>query len=88
LENRVYAITANRTGAERRKEGPSLKFIGQSRIVSPEGSVLVRADENEEILLITEIDPKKARNKSLNPLNNLFTDRRPEMYRNLTEQKS
>lgn len=88
LENRVYAITANRIGEERRKEGQSLKFIGQSRIVSPEGNVLVRADENEEILLITEIDPEKARNKSLNPLNNLFTDRRPEMYRNLIDQKS
>jgi len=37
--------------------------------------------------MITEIDPEKARNKALNPLNNLFTDRRPEMYRDLTKPK-
>ena len=30
LENRVFAITANRTGTENRKEGPSLRFIGKS----------------------------------------------------------
>jgi len=83
LENRVYAITANRTGEERRKEGQSLRFIGQSRIVSPEGNVLVSADAQEEVLIVTEIDPEKARNKVLNPLNNLFTDRRPELYLNL-----
>ena len=85
LENRVYAITANRTGEERRKEGQSLRFIGQSRIVSPEGNVLVSADAQEEVLIVTEIDPEKARNKGLNTLNNLFTDRRPEMYLNLIE---
>jgi predicted amidohydrolase len=43
LENRVFAVTANRIGEERRKEGQVLKFIGQSEIVSPEAKVLVRA---------------------------------------------
>ncbi len=81
LENRVFAVTANRTGEEKRKEGQSLKFIGQSLIVSPEGTVLVKAPEDEEALSIAEINQVTARNKSLNPLNNLFDDRRPEMYR-------
>jgi predicted amidohydrolase len=87
LENRVYAVTANRIGEEKRKEGQSLRFIGQSRIVSPEGSILITANAHEETLMLTEIDIEKARNKVLNPLNNLFADRRPEMYRNLIEQK-
>ena len=81
LENRVFAITANRTGEEKRKEDCSLRYIGQSQVVSPEGEVLTRAPENDEALLMVEIDPRAARNKNLNPLNNLFDDRRPELYR-------
>jgi len=83
LENRTYAITANRIGEENRKEGQSLRFIGQSLIVSPEGKVLAKASEDEEILLITDIEPELARNKFLTPLNNIFDDRRPEMYSNI-----
>ena len=88
LENRVYAITANRIGDENRKEGQSLRFIGQSQIVSPEGKVLIRAAENEEALMIAEINIESAKNKSLNSLNDIFKDRRPEMYLNLTERKT
>jgi predicted amidohydrolase len=86
LENRTYVITANRIGEENRKEGQSLRFIGQSLIVSPEGKVLAKAPEDEEILLITDIEPELARNKLLTPLNNIFDDRRPEMYSNITKK--
>src|SRR4030066_2138893 len=84
LENRVYAITANRIGEENRKEGPSLRFIGKSLIASPEGEVLVKAPENEEVLMVADINPELARNKSLTALNNVFNDRRPEMYSDIT----
>jgi len=80
LENRVFAVTANRVGEENRKAGQSLRFIGQSQITSPEGKIVIRAPENDEALLIAEINPETARNKNLNPLNNIFDDRRPEMY--------
>ena len=80
LENRVFAVTANRIGEEKRKEGQSLRYIGQSLIVSPEGKVLIKAPESEEAFLSVEIDPGTARNKYINPLNNLFDDRRPELY--------
>jgi predicted amidohydrolase len=85
LENRAYAITANRIGEEKRKEGQSIRFIGQSLIVSPEGKVLIRAMEDEEVLMITEIEPELARDKSLTSLNNIFGDRRPEMYSNISK---
>ena len=88
LENRVYAITANRIGEEKRKEGQSLRFIGQSMIASPEGKVLIGASEDEDVLLISDIEPALARNKSLTSLNNIFDDRRPEMYSNITSKKS
>src|SRR4030066_1135172 len=84
LENRVFAITANRIGEENRKEGQSLRFIGQSLIASPEGGVIVKAPENEEVLLLADINPELARNKSLTALNNVFNDRRPEMYSDIT----
>jgi predicted amidohydrolase len=87
LENRVYAITANRIGEEQRKEGPALRFIGQSRIVSPDGDILIAAHADEKAFMATEITPEKARDKTLNSMNDLFSDRRPEIYLNLTAQK-
>ena len=84
LENRVYGITANRIGEENRKEGQSLRFIGQSLIASPEGGVIVKAPENEEVLLLADINPELARNKSLTSFNDIFNDRRPEMYSDIT----
>lgn len=84
LENRVFAVTANRTGEENRKEGPPLRFIGKSEIVSPNGNILARAPEDEDALMIAEIDPKTARDKKLNPFNDMFKDRKPEMYRVLS----
>lgn len=80
LENGVYAITANRTGTEERKEGAPLTFIGKSLIVSPEGQVLSRASGDEEILLTADIKPVRARDKRLNPYNDILRDRFPGRY--------
>lgn len=80
LENRVFAVTANRIGTEERKEGSLLRFIGQSQITSPEGKVLVRAPEDSEFLVVADIEPSLAQDKALNSYNNIFSDRRPELY--------
>lgn len=80
LENRVYAITANRTGTEARKEGKALTFIGNSEIVSPKGQILKRAGEDEETLMIVDIDPSLANDKKLNPFNDILKDRREDKY--------
>jgi 5-aminopentanamidase len=81
LENRVFGVTANRVGREKRREGAPLAFIGTSQVVGPDATILVRAPETGEALMIVEIEPKKAREKSINPFNDLFRDRRPELYR-------
>ena len=81
LENRVFAITANRIGVEQRVKGQKLKFIGQSQIVAPDGKILYRASINKEEIGIIEIDPKLARNKNITPLNNIFKDRRKKFYK-------
>ena len=81
LENRVFAVTANRIGTEERISGNPLNFIGQSQVVDPDGNILCRASETKEETKIVEIDIGKSRNKSINSGDNLFTDRRPDLYR-------
>lgn len=80
LENRVFSITANRIGEEARGGKPSLRFIGKSEIVHPNGTILHRAPADRAELAFVDIDAHEARNKSLNPYNDIFKDRRPRLY--------
>lgn len=80
LENRVFSVTANRTGCEARGGKAPLTFIGQSEIVTPRGTILHRASREQDDLTIVEADPAEARSKELNPYNDLFRDRRPLLY--------
>jgi len=79
LENSVYAITTNRFGTDERPRG-SVTFTGHSQIAGPRGEIIHSAGEQKEALFITEIDPTKARDKQIAPLNHLINDRRPEFY--------
>jgi predicted amidohydrolase len=83
LENRVFAITTNRFGSDKRPHG-ELKFTGKSQIVGPGGLLINRAASQREALYVTEIDPAQSRNKNITSLNDLIADRRPEYYRDLT----
>jgi predicted amidohydrolase len=84
LENRVFAITADRVGAEQRGDKERLTFIGTSQVVSPQGQVLVRASTDSEEVRVVAIDPKEARRKAINRYNHLFSDRRADLYGMLT----
>jgi len=79
LENRVYAITANRHGPDRRPHG-ELKFTGRSQVVAPGGLLLQRAPARRDQLCVVEIDPTLARNKAITACNDLLADRRPQFY--------
>ncbi len=79
LENRVFTVTANRIGEEQRG-GESLRFTGQSQIVSPRGEVLASSGEEAEEAVAVEIDPAIALDKRVTPLNDLLADRRVELY--------
>lgn len=79
LENRVFSVTANRVGAEARND-EKLAFIGQSQIVSPKGKILFRASENKETAKVVMIDPKEARNKTINAYNHLLKNRAEQYY--------
>ncbi len=79
VENRVFWILANRTESETVGE-KTLTFIGRSQIVAPDGKLLARASPDSEELLITDIDPAEALNKKVTPRNDLFLDRRTDLY--------
>jgi len=79
IENRIFTITANRIGIEKRDE-KEIKFTGKSQIVNPKGEIILSFKENEEKLKICEIDLKEAENKFITPLNNIFKDRKKRIY--------
>ncbi len=80
LENRVFAITANRIGTEKRRKREKLEFIGNSQVVSPGGKVLKRARSDKETIGVVEIDLRKARSKKITPTNDIIKDRRRGLY--------
>jgi predicted amidohydrolase len=86
-ENRIYLLTANRVGTERRGE-----FCGWSQIVDPYGTRLAEAGETEETLLLAEVDVARARDKDYVIPGEyelyLFGHRRPELYGSLVEVES
>ncbi|MFO8018309.1 MAG: nitrilase-related carbon-nitrogen hydrolase [Promethearchaeia archaeon] len=79
LENRVFAVTANRIGREQRGED-DFTFTGESQITDYKGEVLSAAPKNEVHVDVAEINPHEARSKDLNDYNNLVDDRKPDLY--------
>ena len=85
-ENRVWLVSASRVGEE-----GGVPYIGQSAIVSPEGSKVAEAGPDEEALVIADIVPAEADAKDLiiDPgvyEMHLFGARREELYGELTRR--
>jgi predicted amidohydrolase len=80
LENRVFAVTANRVGTEERIKGKTLKFIGSSQIIAPDGRILCRAGAAKVEAKAVEIEVSEARRKKITPLNDIFRDRRRDLF--------
>jgi predicted amidohydrolase len=85
LENAVFAVTANRIGADVRPQG-ELKFTGKSQVTAPKGKIVYRAAPDKKELYIAEIDLSFARNKFMTQKNDVFRDRRPEFYTSLSQK--
>lgn len=76
----VYVVYVNRVGHE-----DGISFWGGSEIVAPDGTVVARAPEFEEDLLIADIDPAlAARERARNPL--LRDERMDLVLRALSER--
>jgi predicted amidohydrolase len=84
LENKIYAVTANRTGFEERG-GKKLYYTGKSQVTSPDAKMLYQAGEKDDEIGIVDIDIQKARNKRINEYNDILNDRRPEYYQDLVK---
>ena len=79
IENRVFWILANRYGNELRG-GKTLHYTGRSQITAPGGSILAQAPEEGDSLIFADIEPQQARDKHVTQANDLFADRRPDIY--------
>lgn len=80
IENRIFAVTANRIGNEKRGED-NFTFTGQSQITSFDGKILSSAPNNKESVDVVEIDITKADNKMITEFNDVLKDRRGEFYK-------
>ncbi|MYW65947.1 carbon-nitrogen hydrolase [Streptomyces sp. SID8379] len=74
--NRMYVAVADRAGDER-----GVSWTGGSVIVDPDGFPLAgRTPTEGPALLLASCDLAQARDKSLGEHNDVFGDRRPELY--------
>src|SRR3989338_3591320 len=80
LENRVFAVTANRIGNEKRGKD-NFTFTGGSQITSFDGKILSSAPKDKTSIGIVEVDIGKANNKMLNDYNDVLKDLRVEFYK-------
>ena len=80
IENRVFTATANRLGAENR-DGEELTFTGRSQFTDYKGNRICQLGIDEENVLITQLDLSLARDKKITELNDLFLDRKMNLYR-------
>lgn len=84
MENVVFGIAASRTGSER-----GIEYPGLSMIIGARGELLAKCDENDkETILIADIEPEIAKDKSVTELDDLFKDARPELYREILRGKN
>ncbi len=84
LENRVFAVTTNRTGEDLRGD-LRVRFTGLSQITDPKGAVLARCGEEGECVAVARAELALARDKWMTEHNELMAGRRPEMYATLVE---
>jgi len=79
IENKVFTITANRIGTERLAD-MELTFTGVSQITNPQGQVLFRGPEDKATVHILSVDPAEALEKHISDRNDIFVDRKPQLY--------
>lgn len=86
IENRVFAVTANRIGTERRGT-VTLAFTGGSQVVSPTGETLASAGDRSESLKVVDVNIEEAKNKNVTPANDIIDDRVPSLYTAICSRK-
>jgi len=80
IENRVFTATANRVGSER-----GLTFSGASQITDVKGNRIAQMNAKETGLIWADIEPTLADDKAITERNDVLSDRRPSLYRRITQ---
>lgn len=75
IENGVFSITVNRIGTD-----AGINYKGGSEIVDNKGNILFKASNSEEQVYVVDIDLKQSKNKVWNKINDLYKDRRLDLY--------
>ncbi|MFC1994808.1 carbon-nitrogen hydrolase family protein [Chloroflexota bacterium] len=88
FENNIHFVAVDRVGNER-----GAGFIGRSKIVSASGDTLAEASSDKEEIIYAEVSLVEARQKHVvfKPGEfevNFIRDRRPELYGEITRQKT
>ena len=78
--NRMYVAACDRVGPER-----GAGWLGGSVIVDPDGFPLTELRLGLETMVSATVDPRQAAEKAIAPRNDVFADRRPELYAGLQE---
>jgi len=97
-ENKVYVVAANKVGslvpeemranvAAKLKIDPSfLEGAGESQIVAPDGTVLAKGSKKGEAVVFADIEVDFADNKLRPDGTDIFTSRRPELYKPIGDE--
>jgi predicted amidohydrolase len=80
--NRVFVAFCDRAGTER-----GVDFVGASTIADEQGWMLTPASLGRPALLTADCDLAVARDKAWGERNDVFGDRRPELYSDLAESR-
>jgi predicted amidohydrolase len=86
MENHVYTVTANRTGADVRPIG-TVRFTGRSQISDPAGERIAHAGAAEAVARAADCDLARSRDKTLTARTHLMRLRRPAFYRRLVSAR-
>ena len=79
IENRIFAVTANRIGREKRGED-DFTFTGSSQITGVDGVVIDAAPATKPHVAVVEIDEKLSDRKMINCYNDVIRDRQTNFY--------
>lgn len=74
--NRIFVAVADRVGTERGQD-----WLGGSVIADADGYPLTTLALDQETIIYAALDLANAADKSISPGNDVFDDRRPELYR-------
>jgi predicted amidohydrolase len=86
-QNNVFFAYSNRSGYEKR-EGDVWHYRGNSIVCGPHGDIMVRANHEQDTMLIADLVPAYYGDTHPAPKYSYLKDRRPELYKGLVSEEA